>query len=325
MKITKAAAVNIGLLVLVNTLWAAQYAAYKFATEQMGPLTVSAWTFLMASIVLQPFLLWERRKSRVGSSPRVSSASHPATLRFKFLTLKNTLAFGIAVVLGVVPGSALLAWGIQRSTASNAAIIYLTLPVITALLASIVLGERITRLRWISLAVALAGVLLLSVPDLRQLSLTRTSYLIGNVLVLLACFASSIYNVYCKELLSRFTPMEVLIYGYLLAFACTLILLHWAEHISWSAIVAYSASTWLALATLSVLSWGLAMVLWMHLLKRLDVSQASVSIYLMPFLGVVISAVTLHEHIGFNTVLGGLITLAGTILITTLEPSSASA
>ena len=65
------------------------------------------------------------------------------------------------------------------------------------------------------------------------------------------------------------------------------------------------------------------MVLWMFLLKRLDVSQASVSIYLLPFLGVVISAITLHEHIGFSTVVGGVITLAGTILITTLEPTAA--
>ncbi len=37
------------------------------------------------------------------------------------------------------------------------------------------------------------------------------------------------------------------------------------------------------------------MVLWMFLLKRLDVSQGSVSIYLLPFLGVLISAVTLKE------------------------------
>jgi len=79
----------------------------------------------------------------------------------------------------------------------------------------------------------------------------------------------------------------------------------------------------LALIVLSALSWGLAMVLWMFLLKRLDVSQASVSIYLLPFLGVLISAATLHEKITAPMIVGGLVTLAGTILITTLEPSSA--
>jgi drug/metabolite transporter (DMT)-like permease len=60
----------------------------------------------------------------------------------------------------------------------------------------------------------------------------------------------------------------------------------------------------------------------MFLLKRLDVSQASVSIYLLPFLGVLISALTLKEKMTTATVAGGFVTLLGTILITTTEPSS---
>jgi drug/metabolite transporter (DMT)-like permease len=73
---------------------------------------------------------------------------------------------------------------------------------------------------------------------------------------------------------------------------------------------------------LSVFSWGIAMVLWMFLLTRLDVSQASVSVYLLPFLGVLISTLTLGEKITPPMILGGLMTLAGTILITAGETSS---
>ncbi len=323
MKVNKAATADIALLVLVNTLWAAQYTAYKVATEKMGPLTASAWTFLMASIVLFPFLVRDRRTSHARVPSSGSTDARMTESRSTLWNRKSIVAFAIAGVFGLVPGSALLAWGIDRSTASNAAIIYLTLPVITAVLASVVLGERMTRLRWASVGIALTGVLLLSAPDLRQLSLSNSKFLVGNILVLLACLASSLYNVYCKELLKWFTPVQVLVYGYLIAFCCTVILLYWMEPVSRSSIAAYSASTWTALAVLSVFSWGLAMVLWMFLLKRLDVSQASVSIYLLPFLGVVISAVTLHERIGANTILGGLITLGGTVLITTLEATPA--
>jgi drug/metabolite transporter (DMT)-like permease len=74
---------------------------------------------------------------------------------------------------------------------------------------------------------------------------------------------------------------------------------------------------WVSLVVLSVLSWGLAMILWMHLLRRLDVSQASVSIYLLPLLGVLFSAVLLKERITAAMIGGGLLTLAGTVLITT--------
>src|SRR5207249_10595454 len=144
-----------------------------------------------------------------------------------------------------------------------------------------------------SLLVSLVGVLILSDFDWRHPQLTSSKYLLGNILVLLACASSSFYNVYCKELLRRFTPLEVLIYGYILAFVASVPVVLCVERFSLAAIRDFRPSTWLALVVLRALSWGLAMVLWMFLLKRLDVSQASVSIYLLPFLVVLISAVTL--------------------------------
>ena len=51
----------------------------------------------------------------------------------------------------------------------------------------------------------------------------------------------------------------------------------------------------------------------------MDVSQGSGSVYLMPFLGVVISAFTLKEHITATMIIGGVVTLGGTILITSLS------
>ncbi len=322
MKVTRRAAVDISLLILVNTMWAAQYAAYRVATQKMGPVTVSAWAFLLASLVLLPFLGWERRAARHLSSQPAAPAQYPEERSGPRWSARSAFGFLMISVLGLIPGSMLLAWGVERSTASNAAIIYLTMPVMTALLASVILGEKMSALRWASLGISLAGVLVLSASDLRQLQLLRGQFLLGNVLVLLACLGSSFYNVYCKELLKRFTLLEVLIYGYTLAFLASLMVMPWAEPFSWSSLRTYSTATWVALIALSVFSWGLAMVLWMFLLKRLDVSQASVSIYLLPFLGVLISAVTLKEKITPVMVIGGLVTLAGTVLITSLEPTS---
>jgi len=228
----------------------------------------------------------------------------------------------VAGVFGLIPASAFVAWGVDRSTASNAAIIYLTVPIITALLASVMLKERMTAVRWGSLFIALAGVLILSGVDLRHLQIANSKFLLGNILVLLACSSSSFYNVSCKGLLSRFRPVEVLVYTYAIAFVVSLPVMQWAEPQWLVGIRSYRASTWAALIMLSVVVWGLAMVLWFFLLNRLDVSQASVSVYLLPFLGVVISAITLGEHITTTMIIGGAVTLGGTILITSLEPTS---
>ena len=301
---------NFALLVIVNVMWAAQYAAYKTASSQMGPVTVSAWTFLLAAIILLPFLFKERLGVGAGKSRR----------RW---TRRDWIGFTVIGIFGLVPASAFLAWGTERSTASNAALIYLTVPILTAVLASLILGERMTWIRWLSLAVSLAGVLLLSRSDLRQQALARGEFLAGNVLVLLACASSSFYNVYSKDLLRRFTAFEVLVYGYVMALALSIPFLIWAEPVSWPAVRAYTAATWLSVLVLSAFSWGLAMVLWMFVLRRIDVSQASVSIYLLPFLGVLISTLTLHEHITGSMLFGGAITLAGAVMITVAESPSA--
>lgn len=73
MPLSRKTLINVGLLILVNAMWAAQYAAYKTATQQMGPITVSAWTFLLASILLSLFLIRERRWSGKQGDPQGST------------------------------------------------------------------------------------------------------------------------------------------------------------------------------------------------------------------------------------------------------------
>ena len=54
----------------------------------------------------------------------------------------------------------------------------------------------------------------------------------------------------------------------------------------------------------------------------MDVSQASVSVYLLPFFGVLQAAFFLHEQITLPMILGGAITLLGTILTVSTDNTS---
>ncbi len=301
MQFTRRRVTDAGLLVLVNAMWAAQYPAYKTATSVAGPVALSLWTFLIAALVLTPFYLWERRQSAQRAP------------RFEWR------GFLLLAALGLIPGSAVLAWGTELSTASNAALLYLTLPVITAVMAVTFLGERMTLVRWGSLLLALLGVLIVSGPDWRHANLHSMKFLGGNLIILLAITGSAFYNVYSKRLLRRFTPLEVLVFGYLIAAGLCIPLVVGMEPSALAATRSYTIGVWVSLAVLSVFSWGLAMILWMYLLRRLDVSQASVSIYLLPLLGVLFSAVLLKERVTPGMLVGGLLTLAGTILITTAD------
>jgi drug/metabolite transporter (DMT)-like permease len=61
------------------------------------------------------------------------------------------------------------------------------------------------------------------------------------------------------------------------------------------------------------------MVLFFIVLEKIDATQASLSIYLLPVFGVLISAVTVGERITWNLILGGSLVFVSTFLVTTYE------
>jgi len=61
------------------------------------------------------------------------------------------------------------------------------------------------------------------------------------------------------------------------------------------------------------------MILWMWVLNRLEVGQVSVSIYLLPFFGLLLSIVSVHERITESQIVGGLLTVASTATLTLFE------
>ncbi len=289
-------------LIVVNLLWAAQYPAYKVAGDGMEPATLNFWTFAFALIFLLPFL-WRSRRPQPVQRPQLNG--------------KAIYDFTLMGLLGIVPPSVMLAWGVAHSSASNGAILSLTIPLLMTLMGAAMLGERITPLRLTTLALGLAGTLLVSLNDLRTASFSRT-LLLGNLVIFLAGAGSAFYNAYGKDLLQRFSEIEVLIYSYVSGgLFCALISLFEAK--PFYVVSGYSASVWGAVAILGLLSWGVAMVIWMWVLTRLDVGQISVSVYLLPFFGLLLSVFTLHEHLDLLQLIGGGVVMISTIALTMFD------
>lgn len=291
-------------LVLVNFLWAAQYPATKIASEHMPAPVLGFWTLASATVLLCPFLWMARRKS---------AAAHR-----EIKLLKTIGQFTLLGLFGIVPPSVMMAWGIARSTASNAAILSLTIPVLIAVLGMLMLGERLTPLRVTGLLMALAGTVAISWSDFSH-ELLQAHLLVGNLIIFLAGAGSAFYNVYGKKLMERFSELEVLVYGYVAgALSCAGISLASGTPGLFRA-GSYPLAAWAAVWVLGGLSWGVAMALWMWVLKRMDASQISVSIYLLPVFGVLLSALVLNERPGRSQIVGGLLVLAATYLVSDYE------
>lgn len=295
--------INFAVLVLVNVLWAAQYPAYRVAGEHMEAATLNFWTLLVAACLLVP--LWLREKKRHKGKTRA----------LNWRTVREFLLLGL---LGIIPPSVMLSWGISHSSASNAAILSLTIPILMIVLGMVMLGEKLTRIRVSSLALGLVGTLLMSTTDLAEASFSRR-LLFGNLIILLAGLGSAFYNTYSKDLLVRYSELEVLLYSYSIAGTACAVISAAFETKPFYRVTGYTGLTWLAVGVLGLLSWGVAMVLWMWVLNRLEIGQVSTSIYLLPLFGLILSIVTIHERITVSQILGGMLTVVGTAMLTLYE------
>ncbi len=135
---------------------------------------------------------------------------------------------------------------------------------------------------------------------------------------------SAFYNTYSKYVLERHSPLKVLLYSY---YALLLVLLPVTIAIEPSGfmnLAHYSATVWIGLAILAVFQYFLSMVIFLNVLTRLDATQAALSNYLIPFFGVLIAAVVLHERLTGFMLIGGGLALASTLLITVWDSPSHS-
>jgi drug/metabolite transporter (DMT)-like permease len=83
----------------------------------------------------------------------------------------------------------------------------------------------------------------------------------------------------------------------------------------------FSLRVWIGLIELALFVYFLSMVIFLYVLTRLDVTQAALSNYLLPFFGLVLAALLLHEKLTKFMIIGGILVLASTLVVTVYEES----
>jgi len=293
------------LLALASLIWSGQGIAVKVLDPHLGPIAVTFLPFYITTLLFVPLLIRMRRNNPGAASP----------------SGKDWIRFVIAGVAGQVLAQLGMTWGISKSLASNGAILNLLIPVISAVLASFMLKERLTLLRTASLAIGLVGVAFLSIGDIRQASFGSMKFLTGNLLIFGGCLGSSFYNVYCKGLMQKFQEIEILIFSYITASVFSIPLLIWVEPFHLRSLVVFDAKSIIAFLFLAFFMYGASMLLFFKALQHLDVTTASTSLYLVPVFGVLLAASLLGERLSLVALVGAAIVLISTVLVVRYDTS----
>lgn len=286
------------LLIACNLMWALQFTCIKLTQGQVGPYFTVWGPMLLSTIFLLPFVWKDFKKEKK--------------------VFKDILVFLPLALFGAFVAQVFMTWGTQYSLASNAAILTLSLPVITALFAFLVLKEKMNKIRWISFIIAIVGVVLCSTGDIRQMDFS-SKYAVGNLLIFLAIVGNAYYNVGIKNISKRYTEMEMVFFTYVIMVILLTPLVLYYESDVFARIPSFTQQTWIGMSLLTFFHNFLSMVLFFKALKVLDAIQVALSNYLITFIGLPVAAIWLDEKLNASTIIGGILVFVSTLVMTIID------
>lgn len=267
-----------------GVLWGASFLLGKIALDEMGAATLVFYRFVLAAAALLPFVRWRQ----------VSWARRDTDL----LVL-------CAVLVG--PGMFLLQFeGLDRTTASSAALLVATAPPMMAVAATLFDGERPGRLAWIAVGLAALGVLLLvGTPGPG-----RT--LLGDGMVFVSIMIATAWTLIVRRLARRIGVVAATASQFALG-AVLLVPFVWILD---GTPVVVSVGAWAAVLGLGLGCTALTFFLWNWGLLHTEAARAGVLVNLEPLVGAALGVVFLGEVLGPRSVLGGVVLLVAAFLAT---------
>lgn len=278
-----------GLIALFCVLWSSAFAAGKIAVAYCPPLTLLATRFFLAGALLV--------------------AASIALGRFKRLSRRDWAALAVAGLMNNALYLGLSFSGLATVSSAFTAVIISANPLLTALVAGPILGERLTARKVLGLVLGFAGVIIV----LRSRLAGGHEALSGTLLVLAALVALTAGTLTYK----RFgTSADLLQASGIQCLAGALALSPVALMLESPTSVQLTPSFLAAFAYLVIAVSVGGYTLWYFILNRSSATEATALHFLMPPLGLLFGWVLLGEPVPLLDILGIGPIAAGIWLVT---------
>lgn len=274
------------LFIFVVVAWGLNWVLMKYALAEVSPLWAVAIRTLIAAAVLAPATV----ATRQFIVP--SRADVPIVLSISLLHM--TLY------------AALMTIGLKYVPAGRAILLGYTTPLWVTPIAVMFLNEPMSVRRIAGIVLGLAGVAVLFNPQ--NFDWHDTNILIGNGLILLAAICWSISIVYTRAHKWVATPFQLVLWQSLLAAAVLTVLAF-----AWEGAPHFSFGTGTLLALVYNGAIGTALGYWaMSIVNReLPATTTALGVLATPVIGLILSAVVLHERIDLALAIATVLVFAG--------------
>lgn len=278
------------LLSLLTLSWGINWPIMKIGVRDFPPMTFRTLGMLGGL----PAIWLAARLQRV--SMAIPPGQAKAIVK---LAIPNMLIWHLFVILGV-----------KMLSSGRAAILGYTMPVWAVLCGLIFFNERITRMAWLGIGFALAGALLLLSSEFGALS----GQPLGSLLVLVAAAGWGYGTAAMRR--SRIAMPTISLTFWMLAFT-TLMMAAVSVLFERAAWRMPNALEWSAIVYNALITFGFAHVVWFRLARMLPPVASSLSIMMIPVIGVLSGAWLLGEtpHWQDYAAMGLILAAMSTVLL----------
>jgi drug/metabolite transporter (DMT)-like permease len=277
----------------VAVIWGVNIPLMKIGLDRLDIYVFNAIRLAISAAVLVLFAWVELRR---GIKPQPGIA-------FRRILLYSVMVSALYQLLFL--------FGVSRSTSGNTALIMATVPMWTALLARLFIQEKLRKLSWCGLTIALVGTVI--VASLKGDVTAGREVLWGNLLVLSAALLWSGATVYSRPLLVKISPLQLSATAAVLALPVHLALA--AGRYESSLPVLQSVELWGIILYSGVLSSGLALPMWSLGVRHAGPAHAAVIQNLIPLVAIIAAWLTRGEPVTQSQILGGSLILSGVIMV----------
>jgi drug/metabolite transporter (DMT)-like permease len=295
--VRRISAAELMLLVTVS-IWAFNFTVTRYAlTNGFQPLAYGALRFSAAAFVVSTITLGLER-----------------SLRFR---PRHAVLLAVASLIGIYLNSLAFVYSIDLTNASTVALIFGSLPIVTALVAYAFGVERLHRRFWIAAALSFAGVGLVAAGSGDGL----TGNLVGNLLAFVAAATWGVYSVAIVPLLRQYSVWRISA-GALLVGSVPLLVTAIPQILDqrWD----LGALVWAAFAFAVIGPLVLTNILWFTAIDRVGPSRATLVTNLQPFLAALFAVALLSEELTWLQIAGG-VAIGVALLLARRRPALESA
>jgi drug/metabolite transporter (DMT)-like permease len=274
-------------MVVMSLVWGSTWMAIRVLVTSVPPMHSASLRFLLASVILLPFIQFKRLPWPTGRG------------------LRATLLLSLTMI--AVP-SALTFWSEQRLSSGLTALIFGAMPLMTAILTPWMAGRSVPRTAWQAMIVGLGGMGLV----LSGAISTSLWQVVGAIAVIAAVALYAGSSVYAKEALQGVHPfvstaIQFFLGGLWLALAS--LLFERGKPSVWS------TQSIIAVVFLSIFASALSFSLYYWLLQHIEAYQLTSLQLIVPIIAVAEGALFMRETVPWTMIAGAAVVLGSVVFV----------